>query len=372
MNTIFVTCGNGLEDLLTQELIALGLPHTHPGFRGVYIPKSIPAMYTVNYLSRIATRVLWPLIEFVAQTPEDLYKQIIQFPWEDWIDPKETFAIDANVQHKNFKNSLYAAQVAKDAICDRIRDKKGKRPSIDTHAPDIQLNLFLSEARAVFSFDTSGEPLFKRGYRLETVEAPMQESLAAALLQAAGYSSKEIFCDPFCGSGTILIEALMIQKKIPAGFFRKKFGFMKMCRFDASSWAAFLEKHRPDLSLPLDQLVIGNDKDPKATHACLKNLQGIHLENGAVLSTKDIGGFFPSVLPTLVISNPPYGIRLDLSQRLFADLSVFLKQRCSKNVRAFVLTNTPEALHNNHLKILSSKPFVNGGVDVELFEVVPI
>ena len=210
MKNLFVTCSGGLEELLEQELQELGYT-TQPGFRGVYVFNvSMREIYHINYCSRIAVRVLLPLRKFKCYDKKSLYFEVSKVDWTEYIPKDKTFAIDANVKHRNIKNSLFAAQVVKDVICDQFRDKFGYRPSVDLKFPDVQLNLFINQDNAVLSFDTSGEPLYKRGYRQQKSEAPLQETLAAAMLYSIGYSGKEALCDPCCGSGTLLIEAAMV------------------------------------------------------------------------------------------------------------------------------------------------------------------
>lgn len=370
MELLFISCGTNLEDLLFKELESLGIQGLKKGFRGIFAPKTLSNMYRINFFSYLATRVLWPLMQFHTKDREDLYRKVARFPWDHWIAPNQTFAIDANVHHKDFKNSLFAAQVAKDAICDVIRKAKGERPSIDTYNPDIQLNLFLNEKTTLFSFDTSGVPLFKRGYKEETVEAPIQESLAAALLTLAGYTGNEILCDPFCGSGTIVIEALMKQHHLPSGAFRKEFGFLKMPIHDAELFASIKKEAKKEKIEKLP-LILANDKDIQAIHITKKNVQSTHLASSILYSSKDIAGYFPDPKPNLIITNPPYGLRLSLQESLYHHFAEFLKNRCAKGARAFLLSTNPELLEKASLKILSSQKLNNGGVDVDFVEVCP-
>ena len=159
-------------------------------------------------------------------TRESFYNEVRKIPWLDYLDETKTFAIDANITHPQIRHSLYGAQLVKDAICDVIREKKGVRPSVDVKNPDVQLNIFIQNKRATLSFDTSGMPLYKRGWKESSGEASLPETLAAAILMRAGYSEREILCDPFCGAGTFLIEAACMATQTPAGYFRKKWGFV--------------------------------------------------------------------------------------------------------------------------------------------------
>ena len=240
---LFVSCAPELETLLSEELADLGIKETHLGYRGVFIEKwEWSTIYKVNYASRLASRVLLPLSRFKCFDRKTLYQSMIELDWSHLIKEGRTFAIDANVHHRELRNSLFAAQVVKDAICDQLREKHGHRPSVDVANPDIQLNLFIQNTAGVISFDTSGIPLHKRGYRQETVEAPMQESLAAAILRLANYTKDQILLDPCCGSGTILIEAALMATNTAPGYLRQKWGFTKHPRFDTLEWLSVKNK----------------------------------------------------------------------------------------------------------------------------------
>src|ERR1700722_8739454 len=220
--SLFITCAQHLEPLLIQELTALGITDLKLGFRGIWAPNTIENIYKINYLSRLATRVLLPLSQFACPDAQALYTEAKKIPWLDYLDETKTIAIDANIHHPQIRHSLYGAQLIKDAICDVVREKKGARPSVDVKNPDIQLNVFIQKNRATLSIDTSGIPLYKRGWKEAATEATLPETLAAAILLRAGYGEREVLCDPFCGSGTFLIEAACMATQTPAGYFRKK------------------------------------------------------------------------------------------------------------------------------------------------------
>ena len=209
MVKIFVTCGGHLEPLLAEELNEIGFPATKEGFRGVYVEvDDFTDVCKINYLSRIASRVLYPLEHFKVWDDKTLYRGASKVDWSPDLKVDQTFAIDFSVDHPSFKNSLYAAQVLKDAICDQFRAKYDKRPSVDvSYDRRCSLHLFIREGWATLSLDTSGAPLHKRGYRSEGGEAPLQENLAAALLRAANYKKEEVLLDPCMGSGTFLCRS---------------------------------------------------------------------------------------------------------------------------------------------------------------------
>lgn len=364
---MYITCPSGLETLLQQELESFGIRDVRLGYRGVFTPQTMRDVYTINYRSRIATRALWPLTKFHCTDKDALYHAAKKIDWPRLIDPRKTFAIDANVAHPNLRNSLFAAQVVKDALCDRIKEKYGTRPSVDTAAPDVQINLFIHNSTGIISFDTSGAALYKRGYRTEATTAPLQESLAAAILMQAGYTRDAIFCDPFCGSGTFLIEAAMMATDTPAGFFRKEWGFFKMPGFSKAEWEKVKEAADSAKSALPKGKIFGADIDPQATTLSRKHLKTTGFEESLNIQQKDVALYQPSATPTLVVSNPPYGRRLPVSLETYRALGRFLSARCAPDVKVHIL-NTEEPLINaigHNLK--KGAALFNGGLDISVY-----
>lgn len=320
---LFVTCANHLENLLSQELKELGIS-SRKGFCGVYAPKTLENVYTINYCSRITTRILWPIASFLCRDRHDLYIQAKKIDWTLYLSMKKSFAVDSNVSyHPNLRNSLFAALVVKDAICDQMRDRFGRRPNVDIKNPDIQLNLFIQNGKATLSFDTSGAPLYKRGYRQEAGPAPLQESIAAAILKLAGYTQEDLLYDPFCGSGTFLIEAAMIATNTPAGYFRKSWGFIELPDFDREKWMRFKKEKDKKIQPLIPGKIFGSDKDPKAVSICQTHLKKVGFPID--VSEQEVKNAKPKISPTLVVANPPYGKRLSSPQYLYRDLESFLK-----------------------------------------------
>lgn len=361
MRDLFVTCPHGFEELLQNELISLGVAKTFLRFCGVLIPKNLQNVFTVNYESRVATRVLWPIAEFPCSGREDLYKNCRNIPWSSFLNCSKTFAIDANVQHPNLTNSLFAAMVVKDAICDFFRDKTGNRPSIDKEHPDVQLNLFIQKGYATLYLDTSGAPLHKRGWRTSQTEASLHESLAAALLLMAGYSSEKVFCDPFCGSGTFLIEAAWIATNTPPGILRKKWGFFHVPGFDKKSWETWKEE-RNRMRTPLNKsMFLGADKSRETTETCKKNLIKAGVD-GIEISYDEIAYFRPKRKIDLLVTNPPYGKRLETSSSLMDQLKHFVCSYLQANGSAYFLCPQELSVENTQTEI----SFKNGGLPVKL------
>ncbi len=317
---MFIVCASGLESLLVEELKELGVC-AKKASRGVFVEKILENVYIANYLSRIAMRVLWPISGFACRNKEDLYREARKIEWKKYLAPQKTLAIDANVTtHPNLKNSHFAALVVKDAVCDYFRDLTGERPSIDLSNPDVQLNLFILNGWATLSLDTSGAPLFKRGYRQETGVAPLPETLAAAILKLCHYNSEDILCDPFCGSGTFLIEAAMISTNTPAGFFRKKWGFFGLPEHQEEKWKQI--KNGADKKRVAIGKIFGCDKDPKMVEICRRNVAKAGFEIDVF--QREVKMFNPPIKPSMVVTNPPFGKRLEPGLAL-RDLAEFLQ-----------------------------------------------
>ncbi len=321
--------------------------------------------------SRLATRVLWPLKHFECADRETLYKEILQIDWSPWITLDSTFSIDANVsQTLGFRHSHFAGLVMKDAICDQFREKTGERPSIDVRNPAVQLHLFIHKNKATVSFDTSGTPLFKRGYRAKTTQAPLQETLAAAVLSLADYTPDDILCDPFCGSGTFLWEAALIATRTPPGFFRDSFGVFKHPEFSLPSWNTYLQTVQNKRSLLRPYSIFGGDRDLKAIEACRATMTkaGLPLH----FQHTDIRLFRPPAIPTLVVTNPPYGIRMSATSNPYAALAQFLETTCQGRARAAILSpleRLPAPFKGSFLKPI---PLQNGGLDIFLHRLGPV
>lgn len=371
-NSLFVSCASHLEPLLVEELKELGLEKLTPGFRGVYVDQwDWSTIYKINYASRLATRVLLPLLRFKCFDQRALYNAASTIDWTKYIKKGHTIAIDANVHHRDLRNSLYAAQIVKDAICDQLRQKGGWRPSVNLQDPDVQLNLFIQNHSGIISFDTSGVPLHKRGYRQETVEAPMQETLAAAILRMANYSKNEILLDPCCGSGTLLIEAALMASNTPPGYLRKKWGFMCHPQFQQMEWLKVrneMDAHRTQLG---PGHFFGIDLSREAVRVTKVNLRAAGFLKEVEINQADFREFTPSTKPTFIVTNPPYGKRMEEEDRLkslYRSLGEFLKNHCTKPGRGFIFTGNLELVKEVGLAAKKKNVLSTGGVEARLLE----
>ncbi len=371
---LFVSCAPALEPLLIEELQELDLPSSslHIGYRGVFIDNwNWATIYRINYASRLASRVLLPISRFRCFDRRSLYRHAMEIDWPQYLKEGWTFAIDANVHHRELRNSLFAAQVVKDAICDQMRQRTGRRPTVQVQHPDLQINLFIQQQNAIISFDTSGEPLHKRGYRQETVEAPIQETLAAAILRLAHYQKDCIFLDPCCGSATFLIEAALIATHTPPGYLRTQWGFMRHPHYHSAEWLK-VRNQIDEKRIPLaSQHIFGADRSQAAVRAAKINLKAAGFHQQIDIQQADFRDFSPSVLPDFILTNPPHGRRLDEEDQLrplYRALGDFIKNRCAKPGKGFVFTSNLEL--SKEIGLAAKRRYVlnNGGLDSRLLE----
>lgn len=369
----FVTCSQGMEELLSEELAELGCKETALGYRGVYVrDASIDVICRINYCSRLASRVLLPLTNFRCRDKHDLYHGVEMVDWSRYIRSDAAIAIDANVSNNpGLRNSLFASQVVKDAICDQIRNRTGKRPSVDPQEPDVQLNLFIHGDQATLSFDTSGMPLNKRGYRQQSVEAPLRETLAAGLLRIAGYKGSEILFDPCCGSGTLLIEAALIATETPPGYLRPKWGFMRLPEFSQQAWLR-VKNEADSKRKPLPKgLIAGIDVNKNAVHVTKVNLRAAGFHQSVEVNQADFKEYSPTILPNFLITNPPHGRRLDdvdSLKPLYRALGDFMKNKMAKSAKGYIFTGSMDLTKEVGLAAIRRVVIDNAGVDSRLLE----
>lgn len=369
---VFVTCAPSIEDILLKELENLGFHDTSAGFAGVYVSvHSFSDIYRINYATRVGSRVLFPIAYFSVANRYDLYDNARAIDWGRYSRPRQTFAIDSHVNHREFTNSLFAAQVVKDAICDYWRDKTGDRPNVDTYNPDVQINLFIEGPKAVISIDTSGLPLHKRGYRLDSGEAPVQETLAAAILYMTGFEPGLTLCDPCCGSGTFLIEAALMACKIPPGYLRPKWGFMNMPEFDQVEWLKVKnELDGQRLQLP-SGLYFGADINKNAVRIAKGNLRAAGFDKAIDIVQSDVRDYKPDVAPKLLYTNPPWGLRLEETDTLiplYRGLGDFMKQQMDKPAKGVILTASQVLAKEVGLSTKQRHVIDNGGIPSRALE----
>jgi len=369
-NTFFAQAPGMMEEICEQELIELGAKNTKVAYRGIYFEADKSTLYKINYTSRLITRVLAPLKSFHCRSAKDIMEIASKIEWDKFFSVDQTFAITSSVNKSTINNSLYASQVLKDGIADYFRDKLGKRPNVDTVNPNVRFNLFIEKDKAILNLDTSGESLHKRGYRLLAGEAPMQETLAAAIIRLSGWNGEKPLLDCMCGSGTIVCEALMHYCRIPSQFLRKNFGFFYLPDFEKELWEK-IKSETDKLIRPLPNGIIsGSDKSDIAIRVAKENLSRIPNSENVKLSIhpfEHINKFENGVL----IINPPYGIRLgkrDEVENLYKDLGDFIKTKC-KGTTAFIYTGEPTLRKYIGLKTSKRIPLVNGKLEGVLLQI---
>jgi putative N6-adenine-specific DNA methylase len=363
-NRYFAQIAEGLEDLGHEELTTLGARETKPVFRGLYFEADQATLYRINYCSRLCSRILAPLLGFDCHSAKYLYRTARELPWEQILAPDMTFAVAATISHSHIRHSQYAALCLKDAVVDRLRELHGRRPDIDRENPDCWLNLHIENNQAVIALDTAGGSLHRRGYRRQSVEAPMQETLAAAVVRLSGWDGSRPLLDPLCGSGTLLAEALMEYCRIPAGLLRPHFGFEQLPDFGPELWLR-VKNEADSLMRPLPAgLIAGSDIVPEAVAAARANLALLPHGDKIQLQVRPFESY-ETVSNSLLVSNPPYGVRLKHKEDMavfMKNLGDFLKRRCTGSA-ACIYLGRRELVKLVGLRPSWKKPLKNGGLD---------
>ncbi len=363
----FAQIAEGLEGLGSQELSSLGAREIRPAYRGIHFKADAGDLYRINYGARLITRVLAPLITFDCHSTKYLQKTARSIRWTDFLSLKQTFAIFANVSDSRIRHSQYAALCLKDAIADSFREACGRRPNVETKNPDVWFNLHIRRNQATISLDTSGGSLHRRGYRTTSVEAPMQETVAAAIIRMSGWDGEKPLYDPMCGSGTLITEALAAACRIPAGYLRKHFGFEALPDFNTTTWKEVkAEMDRKIRPLP-EGLIFAGDLSKQAVAATRKNIRTLPCHEGIEVRCRDFRKI-PEIQNAVLVCNPPYGIRLGKGSDLenfYKEFGDFLKQRC-QGTTAYLYFGNREMIKKIGLKPSWKKPLKNGGLEGRL------
>ena len=294
----------GLEEVLAGELTEIGANNIQIGRRMVSFTGTRETMYRANYALRTAIRILKPLKHFKATTADEVYDAVKNYDWASMLDLKTTFAVDSVVYSENFRYSKFVAYKVKDAIVDYFREKAGQRPNISVTNPGIRFHIHISDDDCTLSLDSSGESLHKRGWRTATVDAPMNEILAAGLVMLTGWKGDCDFIDPMCGSGTIAIEACMLARNIAPGRFRSEFAFEKWPDFNADMFDAV--KKDCDKERPFEHMVYAYDVDPKAVAATKANVEAAGLDKDFAIACADFRNFTQPAEKALMVISTRY------------------------------------------------------------------
>lgn len=366
----FAQVAGKMEEFGAAELKEFGVKEVTPVYRGIWFKTDLEHIYRVNLWVRLLTRILAPLLTFSCHSTDYLYKTACKLEWDKLFTSENTFAIFANVSNSKITHSHYASLVLKDAIADYFQEKDGKRPDVDREDPDVWINLYIEKNKAHISLDTSGGSLHKRGYRLNSVPAPIQETLAAAIIRISGWNGKVPLMDPMCGSGTLLAEALLHYCRIPSAFLHQKFGFEYLPDFDSSIWQKIQNEAKKVRRPLLAGLLSGCDIEQQAVNAARTNLNS--LQNGHLVKIERRDFKEHSGLENgIIVCNPPYGIRLGDEKQLeslYKDLGDFLKQKC-KGSTAYIYCGNRNLIKHLGLKPSRKIPLVNGNLDGRLLKV---
>ncbi len=354
----------GIEEVLAEELTLLGANNIEIGRRMVSFTGDKAMLYRANFCLRTAVRILKPIKHFTAKNADEVYKQVKTVRWEDLLDTKKTFAVDAVVFSQEFRHSKFVSYRVKDAIADYFREKTGERPNVRINKPDVRIHIHIAETQCTLSLDSSGESLHRRGYRQEAVEAPLNEVLAAGMILMTGWHGECDLIDPMCGSGTIPIEAALIARNIAPGVFRKEYAFEKWSDFDRELFDSIYNDDSQER--PFYHKIYAYDNSPKAILTAHHNLKAAGISKDVILKQQAFQQFERPQKKALLITNPPYGERIATNDLLgfYQMIGERLKHAFIGNT-AWILSYRKECFDQIGLKASRKIPLFNGALECE-------
>ena len=356
----------GLEEILAQELTGLGADEIEIGNRMVAFRGDMAMMYKANFHCRTALRILRTVYEFKARTPDDIYKRVKAMNWFEHLDENSTFAIDAVTFSELFTHSKFVAYRVKDAIADYFMGKTGKRPSVDIENPDLLINIHVAHDQCTLSFDSSGDSLHKRGYRVAQTEAPLNEVLAAGMILKTGWNGNSVFVDPMCGSGTLLIEAALIALNVPPGIYRTKgFGFERWKNFDRELFEMIYNDDSGERKF--EYKIYGSDISPQAIEIARLNVKEAGVERHIDFKVMPFEDYKRAPADSgVLITNPPYGERIKSEDLLglYENIGERLKH-VFMGYSAWILSYKKECFHKIGLRHSKRYQLKNGSLDCE-------
>lgn len=359
----------GLEDLLVGELEHLGAQSIVPGRRMVAFEGDLEMLYKANIHLRTALRILVPIEQFQANTPDEIYQYLYDHvDWSKYLTPRNTFAVETVVYSETFRHSKFVAYRVKDAIADYFVDKGGRRPNVSVSEPDLLFHIHISDRTVTLALDSSGESLHKRGYRVGQNEAPLSEVLAAGILMRAGWKGETDFLDPMCGSGTFLTEAALIALGIPPGIFKKHFAFERWQNFDPELLSDVLDDWE---EIPFGHKIYGSDIAPKAIAIARANIKKAGVEKYIDLAVRPIEEYTLDNRPAesgLIVTNPPYGERLKMedAELLYGKIGSTLKHAFTGWTAWVVTALMEEGFGAIGLKHFHREKLYNGALEIEM------
>ena len=354
----------GLEPVLAQELTQLGANNVQIGRRMVSFTGNKEMMYRANFQLHTAIRILKPIRHFKAGSADDVYEEVKKVDWSKYIEKGKTFSVDSVVYSDEFRNSRFVTYKVKDAIVDQFRENTGDRPNISVSNPDIRLNIHIAEDKATLSLDSSGESLHRRGYRQESVEAPLNEVLAAGMILMTGWKGDTDFVDPMCGSGTLLVEAALIARNMSPGIFRKEFAFERWSDFDQELFDTIYNDDSQEREFK--HHIYGYDVDIKAVNTARLNVRAAGLTSDITVEEADFKDFKRPEEKTIMVCNPPYGERISTPNLLgtYKMIGERLKHEFMGN-DAWILSYREECFDQIGLKPSIKIPVYNGSLECE-------
>ena len=366
----FATCPRGLEALLQAELQGVGAKNIKPTDGGVSFMGDVAVCYQANLHSRIATRIMWQVARGKYATEEDLFDAAYKINWANWFDVKHDFMVKVTGVKCPLKSLEFATLKIKDAICDKFRLSVGSRPYIDTKNPAVRIHAYLTAEEYIYYVDTSGNSLHQRGNRKASIEAPLRENLAAGILQLSGWQVGEPLLDPMCGSGTFLLEAVMMALDIAPGL-NRNFGFEKMKNFESDTWKKIKNTALKNVKPSTFQKIYGSDIDLRAVRIAKQNLQEAGLLEAVQLAHVDLLEAVPPADGGVLVTNPPYGVRIGEDEDLatfYPKLGEALKRKFA-GWNTYFLTNDLRMPKLMRLTPSKRTPLFNGPLECRLFEI---
>ncbi|MBQ4064396.1 MAG: RNA methyltransferase [Bacteroidaceae bacterium] len=354
----------GLEEVLAKELVALGANNVQIGRRMVSFTGDKALMYKANFHLRTAVRILKPILHFKASDADQVYNVIKSIDWENYLDANSTFSVDSVVYSDVFRHSKFVAYRVKDAIADYFNEKCGRRPSVRLNNPDLIFHIHIAQEDCTLAFDSSGESLHRRGYRVETGAAPINEVLAAGLIMLTGWNGECDFIDPMCGSGTLPIEAALIARNIAPGVYRQGYAFEKWKDFDSDLFRSIYEDD--SLERKFEHKIYGYDVDGRMVACARKNIKSAMMGDIIEVECRDIKDFVQPEKRAIMVVNPPYGERLvsDKLLQIYENLGSRLKHAFQGN-EAWVISSSYDCFDKIGLKASARIPLYNGDLDCE-------
>jgi putative N6-adenine-specific DNA methylase len=367
----FAPCPRGLEALLLQELTTLGAADLRQTEGGVGFSGALAVLYRANLESRIASRILLEVAHVPYRNEQDIYVAACAIPWPQWFPPSRTIKVKTSAQHCPLKSLDFVTLRIKDAVCDTFTRLKGARPSVNSSRPDIRIDAFLDATHLTLYLGTTGDSLFKRGFRQSTVDAPLRENLAAGIVQLTGWNGTIPLLDPLCGGGTIPLEAAMIARHIPPGLGRR-FAFELFSNFDQALWKTVQTKAREKQLSASPAPIYASDRDARAVQTAKDQFARAGVAGDIALTQTDLFDLTPPQEPGIIVMNPPYGVRLGTQADLdvfYPKLGAWLKTRCV-GWRVYLFTGDLRAPKLIGLAPSKRTPLFNGAIECRLYEFI--